>query len=240
MPYGESLTEEASMWRTLVAGLAVAAIVGGTRRVRVLVGEDHPMYRDGVVRALRAWPELEVVGEAGDGRTALEEIKRLQPDVALLDMRMPELEGPQIMNAIQREGLETKVIMLSVSIESAAVYDAISAGAKAFLSKDAGAKAICEAVTSVARGATVLTPELQGKLVGELQDRGKNSHLCLSDREHQVLRLIAEGRSTPEIAADLHVAPATVKTHLRNLYEKLGVSERAAAVAEAMRRGLLE
>ena len=197
------------------------------------------MYRDGVVRAVKSRPELELVGQVTGGREALAQIRDLRPDVAVCDMRMPDLEGTQIVTAVQREDLGTRVLLLSAHTESATVFDGISAGAAGFLSKDADAKSICEAITSVARGETVLDPELQHGFVGEVRRRGADSG-PLSDREQEVLALIAKGLSTVEIAQRLHLSPTTIKTHMQNLYGKLGVSERAAAVAEGMRRGLVE
>jgi len=217
--------------------------MGGKQgRVRVLVADDHPLYRDGVVRAIKATPELELVAEAADGREALTEINRLDPDVALVDMRMPELDGQQVLDAVKRDGLSTRVVLLSAQVDSETVYRVVAAGASGYLSKDSGAREICEAIGAVARGETVLASEIQSGLASQIQRHAQveNERPELSEREQQVLRQIAEGRSTREIGTELYLSPATVKNHLATLYDKLGVKERAAAVAEAMRRGLLE
>ena len=207
----------------------------------MLVADDHPLYREGLVREIAARPELEVVGTAADGREALAEVKRLEPDVAVLDVRMPELEGPRVLEALTRDRVETRVILLSAYVDSEVVYRAVAAGAGGYLSKEADAGQICDAISAVARGETVLAPEIQSALATEIQRHGQaGDRPVLSDREREILNLIAEGLSAPEIGAQLHLSPATVKTHLQSLYDKLGVSERAAAVAEAMRRGLLE
>jgi two-component system nitrate/nitrite response regulator NarL len=211
-----------------------------TARVSVYVGEDHPIYLEGLVRALRQRPEFEVLGSSTDGRQALEEIRRLAPDVAILDENMPGLLGNEVMQAISRDGLATRVLMLSASVDSAVVFRAIANGVSAYLTKDSDRAAICDAVAAVARGQTVLAPQVQAGLAGEVRLREHESRPALSPREHEILERTAGGFSAPEIARDLHISTATVKTHLRNIYEKLGVSERAAAVAEAMRRGLLE
>lgn len=209
--------------------------------VRTLIADDHPLYRDGVARAIRARPDLELVGTAADGREALDGIRRLQPDVALIDVRMPGLDGRGVLGAVQREGLSARVILLSASVESETVYEALAAGARGYLSKDADAGQIGDAIAAVARGETVLAREVQSALATQIQRQAQSTgRPALSAREQEVLRLVAEGRSTPEIGARLHLSPATVKGHLQTLYEKLGVSERAAAVAEGMRRGLLE
>jgi two-component system nitrate/nitrite response regulator NarL len=193
-----------------------------------------------VIRALRSRPELEFVGEAGDGREALEQIRALAPDVALLDVKMPGLDGTQVTHAVQRDKLQTRVVLLSAHAPSDLVYRAIALGASAFVSKEASRDEICDTVAAVARGETLLAPEVQADLVAQIQMRSREDRPALSPREREVLVLIAEGLSAPDVGRRLHLSPATVKTHLQNLYEKLGVSDRAAAVARAMRLGLLE
>jgi two-component system nitrate/nitrite response regulator NarL len=210
-------------------------------RVRVLVADDHPIYREGIVRAVKERPDLELVGEAEDGRSALEEIKRVGPDVALLDIRMPGLEGPQVLNALQRDGVKTSVIFLSAFMEGELAYETVAAGARGYLSKESAREEICDAIVAVARGGTALAPEAQAGLAAQVQEREREDRAPqLTPREREVLHLIAEGLSAPEIGRHIHLSPTTVKSHLHKLYEKLGVSDRAAAVAEAMRRGLLE
>ena len=209
-------------------------------RVRVLIAEEHPLYREGVVRAVKERPELELVAEAADGRQALALIKELAPDVAVLDVKMPELDGLQVANAVGRDGLATRVLMLSAFIDRQIVFQAVAAGAAGYLSKDADRREITDAILAVHRGGTVLAPEVQAGVAAEVRARWRRDAPSLSDRERQVLELIAEGLSAPEIGRRLYLSPATVKSHLQSLYDKLGVSDRAAAVAEAMRSGLLE
>jgi two-component system, NarL family, nitrate/nitrite response regulator NarL len=210
-------------------------------RVRVLVADDHPIYREGIVRAVKERPDLELVGEAEDGRVALEQIKRAGPDVALLDIRMPGLEGPQVLNALQRDGLKTSVIFLSAFMEGELAYETVAAGARGYLSKESAREEICDAIVAVARGGTALAPEVQAGLAAQVQERERSDRPPqLTAREQEVLQLISEGLSAPDIGRRIHLSPTTVKSHLHKLYEKLGVSDRAAAVAEAMRRGLLE
>jgi two-component system nitrate/nitrite response regulator NarL len=209
-------------------------------RVSVLVAEDHPLFREAVVRAVRERPELELVGEAADGRGALAEIRRLRPQVAVLDWRMPDLDGLQVLRALDRDGLPTRVVLLSAFLDGALAYQAVAAGAAAYLTKDADRRRIQETLLAVSRGEVVLAPEIQAGIATEIRQRGRASGPALSEREREVLGHIAEGRSAPEIARRLVLSPATVKGHLQTLYDKLGVNDRAAAVAEAMRRGLLE
>lgn len=209
-------------------------------RVRVLAADDHPLFREAVVRAIRERPEFELVGEAADGTEALAAIRELRPDVAVLDVKMPGLDGTQVLSAVRRDELPTRVILLSAYLDGAVAFEAMAAGAAAFLSKDADRRRIGDTIAAVSRGETVLGPEVQSGLAAEIRLRGAKDRPALSDREREVLGHIAEGRSAPQIAALLFLSTATVKSHLQSLYEKLGVSDRAAAVAEAMRRGLLE
>ena len=210
-------------------------------RVRVLVADDHPLFRDGMVRAVRGRPSLELVGEAADGRAALELARELGPDVLLLDARLPQLDGMQVLNALRREHSPTRVLMFSAFTDGPLVHQAIAAGAAGYLPKSAERDAVCEAIEAVARGEVVLDPSLQAGLLEQVRAHGVAAERpVLTEREQQILALIAEGLTAPAVGARLHLAPGTVKTHLGHLYEKLGVSDRAACVAEAMRRGLLE
>jgi two-component system, NarL family, nitrate/nitrite response regulator NarL len=208
--------------------------------VRVVVGDDHPMFRDGVVRALTSSGSIEVVAEAEDGATALELIKMHLPQVALLDYRMPGMDGAQVAAAVRRDDLPTRVLLVSAHDESAIVYRALQEGAAGFLPKESTRSELVNAVLSCAKGRDVISPDLAAGLAGEIRRRNEPEVPALSPREREVLKLIASGRSIPAIAKELYLAPSTVKTHVQRLYEKLGVSDRAAAVAEAMRRKLLE
>jgi two-component system nitrate/nitrite response regulator NarL len=215
--------------------------MGARDRITVLIADDHPLFRQAITRVVEGRPELDLIAEASDGQAALEKIRELTPDVAVIDVRMPELDGSDVLVALREEGLPTNVVFLSAFLDSKTVYDAVAAGAKAYLSKEAESDEIVEAITAAARGDTILGPEVQTGLAEQIRLREESeARPRLSDREHEVLRLIAQGLSAPEIGERIHLSTATVKTHLQHLYEKLGVSERAAAVAEGMRRGLVE
>ncbi len=209
-------------------------------RTSVVVVDDHPMYRAGVIDAIKRRPELAFLGEAADGLQALELIRELRPDVALVDLQLPGLDGREIADALGRDQLPTRVIILSAHFDSQTVYATLGAGASGYLSKDASGREICEAVQAVARGETVLGRDIQAAVAAEIRRREPRAGTVLSDREHEVLQLTADGLSAGQIAGRLHLSPTTVKTHLQRVYEKLGVSDRAAAVAEAMRRKLLQ
>ncbi len=209
-------------------------------QITVYVADDHPVFREAVARAASSRAELELVGVGGDGRRALEDIRSLSPAVAVIDMRLPQLEGLDVVRAIQRDRIPTSVVMLSADSSRELVYDAVQLGAAAFLTKASTLDQICSAIVAVARGETVLAPEVQSGLVRELRERDRPAASLLSERESQVLLLIAEGLSNPEIGARLFISSSTVKTYVKSLLDKLGVNDRAAAVAEAMRRGLIE
>lgn len=211
-----------------------------TDKVRVVVGDDHPLFRDGVVRALVSSGQVDVVAEADDGIAAFALIKEHAPQVALLDYRMPGLDGAQVAAAVRRDELATRVLLLSAHDESAIVYHALQEGAAGFLPKESTRAEIVNAVLDCANGRSVLSPAIAAGLVCEIQRRTEPAGPSLSKREREVLGMIARGHSIPAIAGELFLAPSTVKTHVQRLYEKLGVGDRASAVAEAMRRGLLE
>jgi two-component system nitrate/nitrite response regulator NarL len=208
--------------------------------VRVLVADDHPVYRRGVVRAIGGRQGFEVVGEADNGGAALDGIVALEPDVAVLDVDMPERDGLDILDEVVRRDLPTRVILLSGHAESDPMYRAIAAGVAGYLIKTADRDTICDAIAAVMRGETVLAAEVQQALAGELRTRSGSSASLLSVRELEVLRLTSDGCSAKEIAERLDISATTVRTYLTHAYDKLGVSDRAAAVAEAMRQGLLE
>ncbi|WP_275543254.1 response regulator [Mycobacteroides salmoniphilum] len=208
--------------------------------MRVVVGDDHPLFREGVVRALTGSGQIKVVAEAEDGAGVLALIRQHLPDVALIDYRMPELDGTQVAAAVRRDELRTRVLLLSAHDDAAIVYRALEEGAAGFLSKESTRAELVSAVLDCARGRDVVTASLTSGLAGEIRRRAQPAGPALSAREREVLRMIAAGLTVPTIAKQLFLAPSTVKTHVQRLYEKLGVGDRAAAVAEAMRRGLLE
>jgi two-component system nitrate/nitrite response regulator NarL len=211
-----------------------------SEKVSVVVADDHPLFRDGVVRALTSSGSVDVVAEAEDGATALELIRTHRPQVALLDYRMPGMDGAQVAAAVRRDELPTRVLLVSAHDESAIVYGALQDGAAGFIPKESSRGELVKAVLDCAKGRDVVAPSLAAGLVGEIRRRAEPEGPALSPREREVLKLIAGGRSIPSIAGELYLAASTVKTHVQRLYEKLGVGDRAAAVAEAMRRGLLD
>lgn len=205
----------------------------------VFLADDHPLFLDGIAEAVAARSDLRLVGCATEGAEAANAICELWPDVALLDMRLPGLNGEEILNFVREQGVPTRVVFLSAHVDSDLVYRALAAGAAGYLSKRDDREEVCGAVVAAGRGEVVLSAEVQARIAQTIQERGGQGERALTPRESTVLALAAEGCSTREIATRLGVASATVKTHLRSAYHKLDVRDRASAVAAAMRRGLL-
>ena len=208
--------------------------------LRVLIADDHPLFLFAIAHSVNARPEFELVGQARTGREAIEVALATEPDLAVLDVEMPDLNGLDVLQAMTREGLACRVLFVSGSLDSAKSYNLIEAGAAGVLEKDAMPDEIGDALIRISRGETVLAPSVQAALMREVRDRRERPRTVLSPREAEVLAFLADGLSAPQIAARLQLSPSTIKTHLQRLYERLEVSDRAAAVAEGMRRGLIE
>ena len=206
--------------------------------VRVLVADDHPAMRGALARLVREHDRLVLVGEAADGEQAVEMVDSLRPDVALLDVRMPGIDGLTLLGKLRDAGSRVRVLLISGGADSEVAHEAIAQGAAGFLSKDAEETEICDAIIAVAAGRSVVSEALQSGVLDLIRTRARGS-LQLSGRERELLELAAAGLTTAEIASRLHLSPNTVKTYWQRLYEKLGASDRASAMAEAIRRGLL-
>ncbi|ROP42249.1 response regulator [Saccharothrix texasensis] len=202
--------------------------------IRVVIVDDHPVVRDGLRGMLAGAGDVDVVGEAADGGEAVTVVRALRPDVVLMDLRMPGVDG---VTATERlRGFPTRVLVLTTYDTDSDVLPAIKAGATGYLLKDTPRDELFRAVRSAARGEAVLSPSVATRLVGQVRQPVAEP---LSDREVEVLGLIARGCTNREAAAKLFISEATVKTHLVHVYAKLGVKDRAAAVAVAYERGLL-
>lgn len=207
---------------------------------RVLIADDHPVYADGLAAAIERTSDLELVATCRDGAEALSVIRAERPDVAVLDLRMPRLGAKAVLEELAAEGSACSVLVLSVHVTGDEIHECVSLGAAGYISKEADRSEICEAVRTIAAGRTVLSRDVQTSIAAELQQRRVAARSVLTARESEILGLLAAGASAPDIAGRLHLSTATVKTHLHNLYEKLEVSDRAAAVAEGMRRRLID
>src|SRR5690606_11534928 len=203
--------------------------------IRVLVVDDHPVVRDGRRGVLDGEPDMRVVGEAGHGAEALARARATPVDVVLMDLRMPVMGGVDAIRELRREVPGARVLVLTTYDTDKDVLPAIEAGATGYLLKDTGREDLVRAVRSAARGESVLSPSVATRLVG----RVRAPEEPLSAREIEVLQLIAQGTTNREVAARQFISEAMVKSHLLHIYTKLGVNDRAAAVAAAFRRGLI-
>lgn len=206
-------------------------------RIRLLIADDHPVVRDGLSSMFDRDPGFEVLAEAGDGAEAVRLAQALAPDVILMDLRMPGMDGVSAITELAARGVTARVLVLTTYDTDTYVLPAIEAGATGYLLKDAPRAELLRAVRAAARGEAVLSPPVAARLMSRVRATGAATPL--SQREREVLELVAAGTTNREAAARLFITEATVKSHLVNIYTKLGVSDRAAAVAEAFNRGLL-
>jgi DNA-binding NarL/FixJ family response regulator len=204
--------------------------------IRLLIVDDHPVVRDGLRGMFAGDDRFEVVGEAGDGHEALAVARSADPDVVLMDLRMPGMDGVSTIGALKAQGSAARVLVLTTYDTDSDVLPAIKAGATGYLLKDTPREELFRAVSAAHRGESVLSPAVAGRLMGQLRSPAREP---LSQRELEVLTLISRGSTNRETAAKLFISEATVKTHLLHVYAKLGVRDRAAAVAAAFERGLL-
>lgn len=205
--------------------------------IRILVADDHAVVRQGLRMFLNLDPDFEIVGEAADGARALSLTRQLKPDVVLIDLLMPVMDGIAATAAIRRELPDTEVIALTSVLEDASVIGAIRAGAIGYLLKDAEADELCRAIRAAAAGQVQLSAKVAERLMREV--RAPESPEALTERETEVLRLLAQGQANKEIARTLAIGEKTVKTHVSNILAKLGVPSRTQAALYAARRGLV-
>jgi DNA-binding NarL/FixJ family response regulator len=205
--------------------------------VRVVVADDQTVVREGLVLILGMLPDVEVAGAAADGEQALALVAVERPDVVLMDLRMPRMDGVAATKRIRAEYPDTQVVVLTTYADDDSVFAALRAGARGYLTKDASSSALAEAIATVSRGDAHFEPSVQRRLAESMRPTGP---VALTPRETDVLRLIAAGRSNVEIARQLYITPATVKTHINNLFAKTGVRDRAQAVTYAFRHGLAD
>jgi DNA-binding NarL/FixJ family response regulator len=204
-----------------------------TTHATVLVVDDHALVRTGVANIISHEPDLQVIGEAANGAEAVEAFERYRPDVTLLDLRMPVMEGVEAVRQIRMRDPQAKVIVLTTYDTDEDITRALKAGAKAYILKDISAGALIACIHDVLAGKTYLAPTAAAKLAEGV------ARVQLTPRELSALRLMADGRSNKEIATELGISERTVKTHLGHLFEKLGVTSRTEAVRVASRRGLV-
>lgn len=204
--------------------------------ITLIVVDDHPVVRDGLQGMLSGQPDIEVVGEAVNGREAVEMALRLEPDVILMDLRMPEMDGVAAIEGILAERPGANILVLTTYDSDEDIVRAMEAGATGYLLKDAPRQELFRAVRAAARGESVLAPTVAARLMDYMRSPAEET---LSPREVAVLSLVAQGASNREVGEELHISVATVKTHLVHIYEKLGVDNRTAAVTAALERRII-
>lgn len=206
--------------------------------IRILIADDHSVVRQGLRMFLELDPELEIVGEAENGAIALDKARELSPDVVLMDLLMPVMDGLAAIAAIRQELPDVEVIALTSVLEDVSVVSAVKAGAIGYLLKDTQADELCRAIKSAAAGQVQLSPKAAARLVREV--RAPESPEVLTERETDVLKLLAQGKANKEIAAELSIGEKTVKTHVSNILMKLGVQSRTQAALYAAQTGLAQ
>ncbi|MCO8127596.1 response regulator transcription factor [Acidimicrobiia bacterium EGI L10123] len=215
--------------------------------IRVMICDDHALFRRGLIMVLEAEDDIEVVAEAEDGEDALEKAVEFVPDVVLMDVRMPGVDGIEATRRIADKVPTAKILMLTVSDEEEDLYEAIKAGATGYLLKEVSIEEVAPAARAVVAGQSLISPSMASKLLGEFSNLAKRAEERssvptprLTERELEVLRLVAQGKSNREIAGDLYISENTVKNHVRNILEKLHLHTRMEAVMYAVREKLLE
>ncbi|MBV9689864.1 MAG: response regulator transcription factor [Ktedonobacteraceae bacterium] len=214
-------------------------------KIHILLADDHTILRAGLKMMLNAQPDMEVVGEAHDGRQAIQEAYRLQPDVILMDITMPDINGIEATRQIKKLLPDIKVLILTMHEHDEYVFQALRAGASGYMLKEAADTELISALHIIQSGQFFLSPTAQSVMVGDYLQRvrtgeEKDSYSCLTEREREILKLVAEGYTNNQIAERLIISPKTVDTHRTHIMDKLNLHSRAELVKYAMRRGLLE
>ncbi|MGH2366371.1 MAG: response regulator [Chloroflexota bacterium] len=210
-------------------------------RISIMVVDDHPVVREGLVAMLSREADFTVVGEAKDGQDALDQVAELQPNVVLMDLKMPRLDGVEAIRRLRQGYPDVGVLVLTTFDSDEFIFQGIEAGARGYLLKDAPREDLFRAVRAVAQGESLLQPAVAARLVDRFQELSRRGPAddALSDRELDVLRLMATGSPNKDIAAKLVISQSTVKTHVTNIFQKLGASDRTQAVTLALQRGLI-
>ncbi len=207
--------------------------------IRLLVVDDHALFRTGLISLLAGMSEFEVVGEAGSGKEALALLSKTKPDVVLMDVNMPGMGGVETVKAI-KEVEDCRILMLTISKNDDDLFGAISAGADGYLLKNASPDELCKSILNIHAGMSVLSPEITRRVIEAVNvDQSSLSNRGLSEREMDVLHCLAKGKTTSQVSKDLFISENTVKTHVRHILEKLEASNRAEAVSKAIHLGLI-
>ena len=209
--------------------------------IKILIADDHPVVREGLNAMLSRETDFKVVGEAKDGAEAVNRVAELKPDVVLMDLRMPEMDGVEAMRRIHEADPKVKFIILTTYSDDDYIFSGIEAGARAYLLKDAPREELFKAIRAVYRGESLIQPVVASKLLDRFSQLSRRAPAGeeLSERELEVLCLMAKGAANKEISAELKIAQSTVKTHITNIFQKLGVNDRTEAVTQALKKGII-
>ncbi len=215
--------------------------------IRVLLVDDHTLFREGIRRLVNEQPDMEIIGEAANGRQAVDRTVELQPDVILMDIAMPDMTGLDATEIIKKQLPQARVLLLTVHDDREYLFRALEVGASGYVLKEAEAQALVMAIQAVHRGEIYLYPSVTRWLVQDYLQRGRSGHLeeqqrlnDLTDRQQIVLQLLAEGYTNQEIAAELILSPYTIQTHIQNIMQKLNLHSRADLIKYAIRHGLTD
>jgi len=211
--------------------------------IKILIADDHPVVREGLISMIKREPDFKVVGEAANGIEAVNKTKELKPDVVLMDLRMPELDGVEAIRQISATVPGTRFIILTTYSDDEFIFKGIEVGARAYLLKDAPREDLFKAIRAVHRGESLIQPVVASKVLdrfAELSRQAQAPAEVLSEREIEVLALMAKGDANKEIAAQLHITDSTVKTHISSIFQKLNAKDRTEAVMQAIKRGIIK
>jgi len=209
--------------------------------IKILIADDHPVVREGLSAMLSEEQDIQVVGEAENGAEAVDKARELQPDIVLMDLRMPEVDGVEAMRQIGAVNPDIKFIVLTTYDNDEYIFKGIEAGARAYLLKDAPREELFKAIRAVHKGESLIEPAIAGKVLDRFAELSRQAQVVevLSAREVEVLKLMAKGAANKEIAAELSISESTVKTHIQTIFQKLGVGDRTEAVTEAIKKGII-
>ena len=214
---------------------------GTPAKIRVIITDDHPVVREGLSAMLSREKDIEVVAEAANGNEAIVKARDLKPDIVLMDLRMPEVDGVEAMRRIRTENPDIKFIVLTTYDNDEYIFQGIEAGARAYLLKDSPREEMFKAIRVVSEGGSLIEPAVAGKVLDRFAALSRQVQIpeALSEREVEILKLIAQGTSNKIIATSLNIGESTVKTHIQSIFNKLGVNDRTEAVTEAIKKGII-